>query len=48
MSTGEKSKMKEEWVTEKCGTPLFSNDDKINGECKSCKKGWTHENNYRV
>jgi hypothetical protein len=39
---------KQEWVTEPCGTPLFSSDHNETGICGSCAKGWTHPHNYKV
>ncbi len=37
-----------EWVTQACGVPLFNDAERETGICKSCAKGWTHENNYPV
>ena len=34
------------WVTEKCGTPLFSDAARERGICSSCAEGWTHEHNF--
>jgi len=46
--TGEEKDRKQKWVDEKCGSPLWSDEEQINGMCKSCKSGWTHEHNYRI
>ncbi len=33
------------WITEPCGTPLFSYDGDF---CRSCLNGWWHPRNYPV
>lgn len=33
------------WVTEACGTPLFSYDA---DRCRGCREGWWHPRNYPV
>lgn len=49
IATGETSSMaREEWVTRPCGTPLFGDEERAVGKCRSCAKGWTHPNNYPV
>lgn len=48
MSTGAKSEDRQEWVTRPCGSPLFSDDDRATGRCKSCDRGWNHPDNYRA
>lgn len=48
LTDGEIQFTHEEWVTEPCGSPLFSGDDEIAGVCRSCKSGWSHPNNYPV
>lgn len=37
-----------EWVTRACAVPLFSDEERARGECRSCASGWTHPNNYRA
>ena len=32
-----------EWVTEECGTPLFSADGLV---CRGCESGWWHPQNF--
>ena len=32
-----------EWVTEECGTPLFSKDGPV---CRGCASGWWHPQNF--
>lgn len=39
---------KKEWVTEKCGAPIFGKDSHKRKVCDSCLKGWTSELNYMV
>lgn len=34
--------------TRACGTPLFSDQERKTGICRSCASGWTHPNNYPV
>jgi len=34
-----------EIVTEACGTPLFSDEEKRSGVCNSCRKGWEVKDN---
>jgi peptide methionine sulfoxide reductase MsrB len=36
------------WVTGACGTPLFGDEDKKRGTCRSCASGWTHPENMPV
>lgn len=35
-----------EWVTRECAIPLFGDDERQRGTCRSCHKGWEHPNNY--
>ncbi len=37
-----------EWVTRECGTPLFGDEERKAGVCRSCASGWTHPENYPV
>lgn len=37
-----------EWVTEPCNVPLFTQEEKERGTCRSCNEGWTHPNNYPI
>lgn len=46
--SGTITKDREEWVTESCNVPLFDDESRKLGECKSCRSGWTHEHNYKV
>lgn len=48
MATGEETPAGQEWVTEKCGTPIFDKEGEETGECKSCRKGWSVPTNYRA
>lgn len=49
MATGQlEMSGKAEWVTEACGTPLFGDEERRSGTCRSCAKGWTHPENYPV
>jgi len=48
LGTCQEKDHKETWVDEKCGSPLWSDEERKSGECKSCKSGWTHKNNYRI
>jgi len=46
--TGDMKMEGEEWVTEKCGIPLFDEKERTSGICRSCAIGWTHPNNFPV
>jgi hypothetical protein len=47
MVTGEQSEpLSEEMRTKPCGTPLFGDDERDCGVCRSCAGGWTAPNNY--
>jgi hypothetical protein len=48
MITGEHQTTGEEWRTEPCGTPLFTDDERRSDICRSCASGWTHPDNYPV
>lgn len=48
LTTGEYTDGAQEWKTQPCGVPLFSDADRTRGTCRSCAKGWTHPNNYPV
>lgn len=48
MVTGQLEKGRQEWVTEICNIPLFDDESRKLGKCKSCQSGWTHEHNYAV
>ncbi|MGV6816144.1 MAG: hypothetical protein ACWA44_02605 [Thiotrichales bacterium] len=37
-----------EWVSEPCGTPLFTEERMEEGICRSCAKGWKVDGNYPV
>lgn len=47
-ASGAYTETKAEWVTEPCGIPLFQEQERKTGVCRSCAKGWTHPENYRV
>lgn len=38
----------QEWVNEPCSTPLFSDEERQRGTCRSCAAGWTHEHNFPI
>ena len=38
--------VREEWIVESCGVPLFDAAQKISGVCDSCERGWTHIDNF--
>jgi hypothetical protein len=48
MRTGKTVINSEEWVTRKCATPLFGDNERKAGICRSCASGWTHPENYPV
>lgn len=48
LATGETSTPDEEWRDEACGTPLFTEEERQSGICKSCAGGWTHPNNFPI
>lgn len=48
MGTGISVDAGQEWVTEPCGIPMFSDAEKLRGTCRSCASGWTHEHNFPV
>jgi hypothetical protein len=37
-----------EWVTQPCGTPLFSDTEREAGTCRSCLAGWSCSDNFPV
>lgn len=46
LATDEKKIKNQEWQIRPCGTPLFSDQERTTGICKSCAGGWTHPNNF--
>lgn len=48
MTTGAFVVKGEDWVERLCGVQLFSGDDRVNGKCQACARGWAHPNNYPV
>jgi hypothetical protein len=34
------------WETRPCGTPLFSQDERTIGVCRSCAGGWESDGNH--
>lgn len=48
LGTGEEvpNSRSQEWKSEPCGTPLFSDATKATGVCRSCAKGWKVDSNY--
>ena len=48
MTSGESTQGKQEWIEEPCGKPLFGDEERKTGICKSCASGWTHPNNYPI
>ena len=48
IATGETTVGSQEWETRPCGIPLFSDDERKRGTCRSCAEGWTHEHNYPI
>lgn len=36
------------WVDRACGAPIFSEDEKKAGKCRSCLSGWTGPENMPV
>lgn len=48
LATGVSVDAGQEWVTEPCGVPMFSDVEKQRGTCRSCASGWTHEHNFPV
>lgn len=45
IANGEKKFVSKETATEACNIPLFSRDDRANGICSACAKGWETEGN---
>jgi len=48
LTTGAFAEGEKAWETKPCGVPLFSEDERRAGTCKSCARGWNHPNNYRA
>ena len=48
MATGKTAQGVTVWVTRPCRTPLFSEEERKTGECRSCRNGWTRPDNYRI
>lgn len=48
MATGESQMTSQAWETRNCAAPLFSDEEKVRGTCRSCFGGWTHPENYPV
>lgn len=46
--TGDTDVTSEEWVELACDAPLFGDEERKRGTCRSCAAGWTHEHNYPV
>jgi hypothetical protein len=46
INTGEITNKSQRWEVRACRGPLFGDDEKQRGACRSCVSGWTHENNY--
>jgi len=46
MMTGETAEAGQEWHTEACGAPLWSDEERETGFCRSCLSGWTHPDNF--
>lgn len=46
LATGASNIERRELETRACGTPLFSEQERAVGACKSCLSGWTHKHNY--
>lgn len=45
MATGKSTKGRSEVVTEPCNTPLFADEERARGICRSCASGWEHKDN---
>lgn len=46
--TGEYTEHEKRWETKPCGGPLFGDDERRSGVCRSCARGWNHPNDYRA
>lgn len=46
MLTGAYTEGHKEWRDESCAVPLFSDEERERGTCRSCYRGWEHPNNY--
>lgn len=46
VATGVEEPVSQEWRTEACGRPLFTDAERSSGKCASCASGWTHPENY--
>lgn len=48
MGTGVSVEVGQDWVTEPCNAPMFTDVETQRGTCRSCANGWTHEHNFPV
>lgn len=48
MGTGKTEMTGQERVDQPCGTPLFSDQERTTGQCRSCRDGWTHPDNHPI
>lgn len=46
IDTGESTEVSSRWVDRPCSAPLFNDDRKEAGVCKSCSEGWSDPKNY--
>ena len=45
ISTGKSTTDRIEIVTEACNAPLFGDEERVRGICRSCASGWEHKDN---
>jgi hypothetical protein len=45
-NTGEKRDRGAQWRVQKCGAPMFTENERIRGTCRHCDAGWEHPENF--
>ncbi|MYM92500.1 hypothetical protein [Duganella vulcania] len=48
LGTGVSSDEGQEWRTEPCNVPMFTDEERQRGTCASCASGWTHAHNFAL
>jgi hypothetical protein len=48
IETGVETPNGAEWVTQACNIPMFSDEERERGICRSCFGGWTNPLNFPV
>lgn len=46
--SGESTDTGIEWVEGACNTPLFTDQERTSGICRTCESGWEHPDNFTI